>query len=510
MLAASVVATALLASHPATARLGAVLEFSPAASHHFNAEAPQKCDGARPELVTARLVRCEMKRPGRVPVTLSVCDDAKTFCRQESFEVTVEGALASSAAAPTLSAPQLSRRAPEGFIDNDAALAFAHAARERRLVLIDFYGIWCPPCNQLEEEAYPDPLFQKASAEFVRLGVDVDAASSFALKARYDVGGYPTLLIVDASGRELDRVVGYRSGPALARFLRGAQTPPTPLRLAKRRLEQGKLDEAEALLKPLDGPPARLTLLLLRRERARVKDDAAARAAAAHDLLREFPQEAAYIDWAGELADSDKAAAAALKGAVSQIVTFWWSSPALGETEYSRGDLLSSEATYLEKIGDAADAKAAWSRAADEYESEAALSRLAVPRAANFGRGEALMNAGRKAEARALYTRLAAAYPEEFTFNYDFARALKDDSDAASALPYARKASAVAYGDNWLRAVRLEAEILAALGRAPEALKLLDGALALPQAPGAEAVRTKRYLAALSGLRAKLRRPPAR
>jgi hypothetical protein len=39
--------------------------------------------------------------------------------------------------------------------------------------------------------------------------VDVDRAESWALKDRYSVGGYPTLVAVTADGVEVDRLVGY-------------------------------------------------------------------------------------------------------------------------------------------------------------------------------------------------------------------------------------------------------------------------------------------------------------
>ncbi|OGS37861.1 MAG: hypothetical protein A2506_09690 [Elusimicrobia bacterium RIFOXYD12_FULL_66_9] len=96
------------------------------------------------------------------------------------------------------------------------------------------------------------------------------------------------------------------------------------------------------------------------------------------------------------------------------------------------------------------------------------------------------------------------AYPEEFTFCYDYASVLKSLGRDADAYPYAVRAAAAGYGDNWLRAVRLKAELELALGRKADAAKTLDEAVAQTQMPKSSAVRTGRYLLALRRLREKL------
>ena len=213
--------SSLLVSRPSTAAVDEVIELKPIPGNHFNTEgAPQKCGGEKAMEVLPRRLRCQVKKPGVATVLVSVCDDKLTYCRQESFDVKVTGMpKAKRKSSPSKAAPKGGKGAPTGFIDNEPARARALARREGRLLFIDFYGIWCPPCNQLEEEAYPDPAFQAASADFVKVGLDADADVSFDWKAHFKVGGYPTLIVADANLDELGSVVGSRSGPALAKFL---------------------------------------------------------------------------------------------------------------------------------------------------------------------------------------------------------------------------------------------------------------------------------------------------
>lgn len=501
----------LLQSRPPSALAHEIIELKPAAGHHFNPAAPQTCGGLRAEEVLPRRFRCQLRTAGAVPILASICDDAKTFCRQERFQVAVRGlSKAAARLSPVQSPPKGGKQAPEGFIDNDPAEALSLAKKTGRLLFIDFYGIWCPPCNELEEHAYPDPAFQAAAADFVKIGLDADAQASFDWKARFKVGGYPTLIVADAELRELGRIVGSRSGPALARFLREAKgakdesSEKRRLREARRRASRGEFDEAASILSALAGPEARRELLLARRERARREEDAPAGLAATRQLAAEFADSAEFSDWALALVEADKAAGAALVTPLRHSVESWLDSPTLGESGYAPGDLISNEAAFFETLGSTQEAKALWSRAADAYAAQAAKSPLKVPRAANFGRAEALKNAGRRAEAEALYASLTAAYPEEFTFNYDYASALKDDGRAADAYPLSVKAERGAYGDNWLRAVRLKAELELQLGRAPEAAATVDEALAQVAMPKSTAVRTGRYLIALRRLREKI------
>ncbi|MDE2489627.1 MAG: thioredoxin family protein, partial [Elusimicrobia bacterium] len=214
----------LLAHRPKTAIVDEVVELRPAAGRHFNVEAPQSCDGRRPLQVLPRRLRCQLTRPGKIPILVSVCDDKETMCRQERFTVDVRGVpRAAAKASPMLAAPKGGDLAPPGFLDNAPAEALARARRSGKLLLIDFYGIWCPPCNDLDEHAFPTPEFRAAAKGFVLVALDADARSSYAWKSRFKVGGYPTLIVADSRLREIGRVVGYRSGPALAKFLRAQE-----------------------------------------------------------------------------------------------------------------------------------------------------------------------------------------------------------------------------------------------------------------------------------------------
>lgn len=507
----------LLLTRPTTGKAHEMIELKPAAGHHFNPEAPQKCGSARADTVTPRRFRCQLRRSGTVEVVASVCDDAKTFCRQERFEIKVEGALPEAARAKVAPKPHTG---PAGFLVNQPGKAMTLARRFQQPLFVHFYGIWCPPCNMLEEGVYPTEEFAKASDGFIKLALDADAELSWDWKARFKIGGYPTLLVLDDDGRELDRAVGYRSPAVLAEFLARARKREEPVEAAAAALEGAAPDaegarrervarwryerqEHDASISAAAAAPAATRWRLLAQKDASVKaDDAAATLAALRELTTRLSDDPEFVGWAADLAERDKEAGAALAETVKTSAAQWAADPAAAYHGLVPGDLRAMEASYLETIG--RDAKAAWSAAADAYGADAKASRLALARGANLERAYCLHKASRTDEARALYEQLVSAYPEEFTFHFGYARLLHDVGESAAAIMHAKKARASGYGDNWLRAVGLEAKILKVMGLPKEAAELLDSSLAEAAAPKSAAVRTHRYLAELRKLRAEL------
>jgi thiol:disulfide interchange protein len=92
-------------------------------------------------------------------------------------------------------------------LDLDAAMA--EAGRDGKAVFIDFYATWCPPCRRLEAVTWPDASVQEwLLANTIPL--KIDAEREHALASRFGVQAYPTLLFLDADGRELGRVLGFR------------------------------------------------------------------------------------------------------------------------------------------------------------------------------------------------------------------------------------------------------------------------------------------------------------
>jgi protein disulfide-isomerase len=107
----------------------------------------------------------------------------------------------------------------KGWSDNYAA-SLAQAKEEKKMVLLDFTGSdWCGWCVKLDEEVFskgPFKSFAKKNLVLVELDYPHDKTQTdevkkqnSELKSKFAISGYPTLILVDAEGKEAGRWVGF-------------------------------------------------------------------------------------------------------------------------------------------------------------------------------------------------------------------------------------------------------------------------------------------------------------
>lgn len=89
---------------------------------------------------------------------------------------------------------------------NDYDEAIAQAKKLDRPVLIDFATSWCAPCVMMDKHVWPKSAVQEALAsKVVPLRIDLDVKSARPVIDKYNVEFVPTILLIDAQGKELKR-----------------------------------------------------------------------------------------------------------------------------------------------------------------------------------------------------------------------------------------------------------------------------------------------------------------
>ncbi|MCU1236801.1 MAG: hypothetical protein JWP63_4768, partial [Candidatus Solibacter sp.] len=106
----------------------------------------------------------------------------------------------------TLSAERSRPRAQQRFpwIAGDCERGVAQAKASGRKLIVDFWTSWCDPCRSLDEWIWTDAeVAALLNAGYV--GVKLDGDLEKDLVKRFRVDGYPTLIVLDSSGKELQR-----------------------------------------------------------------------------------------------------------------------------------------------------------------------------------------------------------------------------------------------------------------------------------------------------------------
>lgn len=96
------------------------------------------------------------------------------------------------------------------FFKGSFAQALAKAKQENKKVLVDCYTQWCGPCHAMSQHIFPnDTLGAYLNERFVCFKLDMEHGEGPELNKTIKVRSYPTFVIFDADGKEMNRFTGY-------------------------------------------------------------------------------------------------------------------------------------------------------------------------------------------------------------------------------------------------------------------------------------------------------------
>jgi thioredoxin-related protein len=142
---------------------------------------------------------------------------AKRFPNLKPDERAALAQLRTQAAAGAAVAP-----APAGRADRITWLSYdqgmAQAQKEGKRALLDFMAEWCGWCKKMDKDVYTNPSVIALSGKYVFIKIDADQRPD--LTKKYGVSGFPTTVLLDSGGREINRIPGYVDA---SRFLQQVQ-----------------------------------------------------------------------------------------------------------------------------------------------------------------------------------------------------------------------------------------------------------------------------------------------
>jgi tetratricopeptide (TPR) repeat protein len=536
---------------------GLTLRAEAPSGHHFNLKAPMSAQGpdgeraAKPVKPSPRKIDFHFPKvsDGSYTVSIFVCDDALTFCERKIETLAIHGGVpaARSGSAASASTPStapgkiaIEKLFSHGFAVNRPDEVFKAARSQGKPIVIDFYGVWCPPCNLLDEKVFSSADFSQATLGFERLKLDVDTDVSWPYTSRYKVAGYPTVIFLTPEGDEISRIVGYR--PA-AEFVKAAQDAYAQrgqslvaLEAKAKDGDRGALDRlgilhleraeyADAIHDLTDTKELRERLwdakigLAAAEAKGEAKNDnpaseqtlAQALQGALRGAIQEFPDTPDSVSRRLDLAEQlEKAkdtdgSKKLYREAITTAERIAIDKPELtARYDSSPGDLWVQSAEAHEALGEKDAATAAYRRASSEYRKHVSSPS---DRGGNLELAYTLWKSGDVAGAEAIYGQLQQAYPDDFTFYMDQGSMNFKLGRYDKARPLAEKAVELSFGSNHLDSALLLAKIQLAQKHADLARRTIQSALSFePPAhvPNDSSVRYYRSVQRIEAFRKQL------
>jgi thiol:disulfide interchange protein len=107
------------------------------------------------------------------------------------------------------------------WYQNDFDAASTEASSSGKPMLIDMYADWCGPCRTLGEQYFTSEEMKPLLSNFVLLRIDVDNPDMAQYAQRYNVSAIPCVVVAQADGTEIDRIVG--TTPTVAQYIQSLQ-----------------------------------------------------------------------------------------------------------------------------------------------------------------------------------------------------------------------------------------------------------------------------------------------
>jgi tetratricopeptide (TPR) repeat protein len=99
--------------------------------------------------------------------------------------------------------------------ERDYDKALQRAAAEKKLIIADMFTDWCVLCKKMDAETFADAELNRTMANkyvWLKLNTETEDAG-IRLQKEFAILTYPTILVLDSEGEEIDRVGQFQAAP---------------------------------------------------------------------------------------------------------------------------------------------------------------------------------------------------------------------------------------------------------------------------------------------------------
>jgi tetratricopeptide (TPR) repeat protein len=137
---------------------------------------------------------------------------------------------------------------PSGITwERDYGKAIERARVEKKLIIADMFTDWCVLCKKMDAETFADSqLIKKMADQYVWLKLNTEKEEDgMRLQKEFAILTYPTILVLDSQGEEIDRVDRFLPSPQFTQTVESFFDSPDSL-ASLRKVVQEKPDSVSA------------------------------------------------------------------------------------------------------------------------------------------------------------------------------------------------------------------------------------------------------------------------
>jgi len=99
--------------------------------------------------------------------------------------------------------------------ERDYAKAIERARAEKKWIIADMFTDWCVLCKEMDAQTFAEPgLVRKMANEYVWLKLNTETEEDGKrLQKEFAILTYPTILVLDSQGEEVDRIDRFLAAP---------------------------------------------------------------------------------------------------------------------------------------------------------------------------------------------------------------------------------------------------------------------------------------------------------
>ncbi|HYR90185.1 MAG TPA: thioredoxin family protein [Terriglobia bacterium] len=124
--------------------------------------------------------------------------------------------------------------------ERDYEKAIERARAEKKLIIADMFTDWCTLCKKMDAETFAEPqLIEKMADEYVWLKLNTETEEDGKrLQQEFAILTYPTILVLDAEGEEVDRVDRFLASPQFSETVESFVSSPDSLAALRKAVQE--------------------------------------------------------------------------------------------------------------------------------------------------------------------------------------------------------------------------------------------------------------------------------